>query len=417
MGDFLNLAPPARTSSRPAIVALLLGLALWLLLDRAPAHADRWGTPYQARVTADQSVVYSQPDRSSPPVGPLWRDAIVVVLEEKTGTDGARWAKIPDGFIPYREIAEFYTPWTAEVSVPRVSIYAKPYQASGVIRTAVEGDLLRVTGVSHGLEGDEATWWATTAGYLPLGTLRWATNDWAGWWQAPAPSEASRGWWAEVIEQARVRPAPSLQAPVLGLFSGGEHVKVLAEEQGEPIDGNPLWYRIDGGRYAGGRIHSTVVRRLLDPRANTTRPEGGAPDGTWIVVDRTASSLTFVREGNPQFVTYVSIGKAGAATPTGTYTTFGKFYGDRMSSRNVENPTNPYDLPNVPFTQYYKEGGYGIHGTYWHDLFGTRQSQGCINLTLSDSAYLFDLTEPLVPHGFNEAWGDPWLATPVVIVD
>jgi lipoprotein-anchoring transpeptidase ErfK/SrfK len=90
-----------------------------------------------------------------------------------------------------------------------------------------------------------------------------------------------------------------------------------------------------------------------------------------------------------------------------------------MSSRTVANPTHPYDLPNVPFTQYYKDGGYGIHGTYWHDYFGQPESQGCINLTWADAAYLFQLTEPTLAPGDVVAWASSrgGNATPVVILD
>jgi lipoprotein-anchoring transpeptidase ErfK/SrfK len=34
--------------------------------------------------------------------------------------------------------------------------------------------------------------------------------------------------------------------------------------------------------------------------------------------------------------------------------------------------------------------GYGIHGTYWHNNFGTPMSHGCVNLTIEDSAWMFD---------------------------
>jgi lipoprotein-anchoring transpeptidase ErfK/SrfK len=68
---------------------------------------------------------------------------------------------------------------------------------------------------------------------------------------------------------------------------------------------------------------------------------------------------------------------------------------------NAANPDadHPYDLPNVPFVQYYKDGGFAIHATYWHDQFGTDESQGCINMTVTDAAYLFGQTLPLVPDG------------------
>jgi hypothetical protein len=87
-----------------------------------------------------------------------------------------------------------------------------------------------------------------------------------------------------------------------------------------------------------------------------------------------------------------------------------------MTSTSVPDAEHPYDLPNVPFAQYYRDGGLAIHGTYWHDLFGTDQSQGCVNLTWGDAAYLFGQTRPDVPADANERWVSPREATPIVIV-
>ncbi len=39
-------------------------------------------------------------------------------------------------------------------------------------------------------------------------------------------------------------------------------------------------------------------------------------------------------------------------------------------------------------------GGYSIHGTYWHDKFGTQQSAGCTNLTNGDAEFIFSKTLP-----------------------
>jgi L,D-transpeptidase catalytic domain len=55
------------------------------------------------------------------------------------------------------------------------------------------------------------------------------------------------------------------------------------------------------------------------------------------------------------------------------------------------------------------------HGTYWYDNFGTNASQGCINLTWTDAAYLFGQTLPQTPA--DAAAGDsPQEATPLVIL-
>ena len=48
-----------------------------------------------------------------------------------------------------------------------------------------------------------------------------------------------------------------------------------------------------------------------------------------------------------------------------------------------------YDLPNVPYTQYFYKG-YGLHGTYWHHNFGTPMSHGCINMPTDQAEWAFN---------------------------
>src|SRR5947209_3000821 len=106
-------------------IPFLVGLA-WLthLALATPVHANRFGPPWQSRVAVDQTTLFSQPDRSSAPVGPLARGQIVVVVNEKDADDGTAWTQVPDGWIVSRDIAEETAPWIAEVSLPSVLIYA-----------------------------------------------------------------------------------------------------------------------------------------------------------------------------------------------------------------------------------------------------------------------------------------------------
>jgi hypothetical protein len=361
-------------------------------------------------VTADQTTLYSSPDRSSP-VGPLPRGAIVVVIGSQSDM-----TQTPDGWVPSADVAEAIQPWIAEVSDRSATLYAKPDAQSDVLRTASQGDLVRVTGVSPGIDGDPDLWWATTDGYVGLHAIRSTDNPAAQQWTLPAADDATRGWWG-IVKAANVRAAPSTDAPIVGEFSGGEHVKVLSEEPGDEVDGNATWYRIDGGRFAGAHVHSSLIDRLPDPEPSLVPPDREVGHDPWIVVDRAASTLTLLRDGQPQFTTYVSLGKAGVETPEGTYTTFIKYRADRMASTTVPDAEHAYDLPNVPFTEYFKADGSAIHGTYWHDAFGTTQSQGCINLTWTDSEYVFDQTRPQIPGDQIGFAIDPAQATPVVIIN
>ena len=393
-----------------AVVCALVAALVW---SASPARANRLGPPWLAEVV-DEATVYDEPDGTER--GRFGPRSLLAVTDELEADDGTTWYATPNGWVVADEVTERTDPFVAEVAVPRVSVHARPWGTSKIRRTASEGDLVRVTGLSPGMNGDDGIWWATTEGYVPFGTLRSSASEWARRWALPDPSEARGGWWGAVRSLANVRAGATFDAPVVGTLPAGTRAKVLAEEAGPQGE---VWYRIDGGRYAGARVHAGLVERLPAPRPSMTAPDRSAPGGMWLVVDRDASTLTLVRDGRPEMVTYVSLGEAGMETPDGTYGTIGKFQADDMSSANVDDDYRgePYDLPNVPFTQYYKEGGYALHGTYWHDDFGTPESHGCINLTWTDAAYLFGLTSPSLARGEDVRWTELENATPVVITD
>ena len=55
----------------------------------------------------------------------------------------------------------------------------------------------------------------------------------------------------------------------------------------------------------------------------------------------------------------------------------------------VQDMSGPgYYLRNVPWVMFFYKD-YGLHGTYWHNNFGTPMSRGCVNLTIADAAWLF----------------------------
>jgi lipoprotein-anchoring transpeptidase ErfK/SrfK len=281
---------------------------------------------------------------------------------------------------------------------------------------ANQGELLRMIGVAPGIDGDTAEWWAATDGYVPPNSVTHTANEWAASWALPNPSEAPHGWWGEVNSASKIHAGPTLQASVVGTLVAGDRVKVLGEEA-DLHDGDPNpWYRIDGGRYAGGRIYSQRVTRLPDPQPNIAEPSGIALNH-WIVVHRPSSTLTLVKDGQPQFTTYVALGKAGLETAVGQYGLIAKYLADDMDSATVPTAERAYFMPNVPFTQSFIDDGSAIHGTYWHDKFGAQESQGCVNLTWNDATYLFEQTRPELAAGDTVIWARGDQRTTILIVD
>ena len=59
-----------------------------------------------------------------------------------------------------------------------------------------------------------------------------------------------------------------------------------------------------------------------------------------------------------------------------------------------------FELRDVPYIQYF-ESGYALHAAYWHDVFGTPRSHGCVNLAPVDAHRIFFWTDPPVPAGWH----------------
>lgn len=96
----------------------------------------------------------------------------------------------------------------------------------------------------------------------------------------------------------------------------------------------------------------------------------------------------------------VSTGRDGWETPAGNFSVYLKYLKTDMRGQ-AQGET--WDVPDVPHVMYFRSGGYAIHGTYWHNTFGTgaRLSHGCVNLPLDMAAALYEWTPigtPVIVH-------------------
>jgi lipoprotein-anchoring transpeptidase ErfK/SrfK len=102
----------------------------------------------------------------------------------------------------------------------------------------------------------------------------------------------------------------------------------------------------------------------------------------WIDVDLTNQSL-YAYEGDVIVNSFiVSTGTWATPTVTGQFNVYIKYRSAPMSGPG-------YYLPDVPYIMYFY-GDYGLHGTYWHNNFGTPMSHGCVNLRTDDAGWLYN---------------------------
>lgn len=110
-------------------------------------------------------------------------------------------------------------------------------------------------------------------------------------------------------------------------------------------------------------------------------------DSKSIVVDLSEQRLYMKQDGKTIGSFLVSTGR-WFPTPTGQWRIWGKFRTTTMEGGSKELSTY-YNLPNVPYTMYY-DRGYGIHGAYWHNNFGTPMSHGCTNMKPEEAAIVYN---------------------------
>ncbi len=127
------------------------------------------------------------------------------------------------------------------------------------------------------------------------------------------------------------------------------------------------------------------------PDADEDDNQDGIPDGDeaprqpdpnaerWIEVDLTNQYMRAWQGDVVVMETYVSTGKAGFETPPGTY-----FVNSKIESQTMAGVIGgeSYNVPDVPWVMYFTDRGHAIHGTYWHENFGTPMSHGCVNLPM-----------------------------------
>ncbi|MEL6405803.1 MAG: L,D-transpeptidase family protein [Chloroflexota bacterium] len=135
------------------------------------------------------------------------------------------------------------------------------------------------------------------------------------------------------------------------------------------------------------QIYMTVIKP-------TPRPDDVF--GRWVAVDLFEQSLVAYDGNRPVFATLISTGLPGTETNEGVFEVWARLERDGMSG--ATGAPNAYALQSVPWVQYFDDG-ISLHGTYWHDLFGYRRSRGCVNLSISDSRWVYDFFTPTAQAG------------------
>jgi lipoprotein-anchoring transpeptidase ErfK/SrfK len=185
-------------------------------------------------------------------------------------------------------------------------------------------------------------------------------------------------------------------------------------------DGDP-WYRIFD-ELVGFPYHVPAIHLRPIPLEEWSPITPDIPlEDKHIEVNLTTQTLTAYELDKEVLQTKISSGIANSGrntglstqTPSGEFRILSKYPSKHMGNGSLFASPEDYELPGVPWTCFFHEAGYALHGTYWHDNFGAPMSRGCVNMRIEEAKWLFQWVRPL--HDPNRTY-TPGYGTRVVII-
>lgn len=183
------------------------------------------------------------------------------------------------------------------------------------------------------------------------------------------------GW---LVDHTKARSGPGYAFPEVGETIYRE--SVVQVYQKTTADGTD-WYQIGFDRWLERRYIRVV-------EFNPVPPEG-VDNGRWIEVNLYEQTVTVYENGRLLFATMVATGGEPFFTRPGLHKIREKKPLETMQGAFEADRSDFYYLQDVPWTMYFDEAR-ALHGAYWRAWYGFPGTHGCVNLSIGDSAWLFN---------------------------
>lgn len=340
------------TLSRRDFIKLVGGAAGMLALrpfSRVLPLTDFPQSPRLGRnCTGGKITIHSQPQGNAPVIKEIYEDTVVAWLREVTGyMEGQfnqRWVETPEGFIH------------------AAGLQPVEYHPNEPLKELPAG---------------KAGFWAeVTVPYVDFVL------------ENPVPSSP---WLKDAVQWNR--PTRLYYSQVMWI----DQVKI------SEVTGN-LIYRINEPYGSYGDIfwaEAAAFRPLTAEEVAPLSPDVD-PAEKKVVANLTYQTLSCFEAGREVFFCQMSSGAKWDAngnpvdawsTPIGEHWTWRKSLSIHMAGGTV---SGGYDTPGVSWTNLFSGTGVAIHSTFWHNLYGTPRSHGCINVRPEDAKWIFRWTTPVV---------------------
>jgi lipoprotein-anchoring transpeptidase ErfK/SrfK len=293
----------------------------------------------------------------------------------------------------------------ARVAIREIDLRALPDDQSEIVGKRYRDQLVQIYFEMEATDGPEfynRLWYRAWGGYLHSAYLQRVKLN----FNRPLNEIPEGGQLGEVT-------VPFTQSYSYSRYDGWRHEYRLYYETthwvtgiDEGPDGEP-WYRItDELQPVDYHIPAIHVRPIPAEELIPISPDVPASDKR-IEIELARQTLTAFESGEQVFQTKVSTGVSRSTppengiptdTPKGRFNIYSKMPSKHMGDGNLmrgDFDLEAYELVGVPWTTFFAQGGYALHGTYWHNNFGWQMSHGCVNMRNEDARWIFRWTTPV----------------------
>lgn len=299
------------------------------------------GPPSLGRVTVDAIRSYQEPSYKSQPIRWYRRDTLLTIFEEILSENNMyrnrRWYRIGNGFV--------HSMYVQHIEKPTTNPVVQQIPTDGVL------GLLTVP-YSQSLQFHSGG--RTSSLYrLYYETTHWVT----GLEQGPD----GKPWYRLTDELLKIK-----------YYVPASHLRIINADSISPLS-----------------AHVPPSDKLI--RIKLATQELSAYEGDRLVYQAKISSG--IPTNGP------SSNGIPTDTPKGKYHISLKMPSKHMGDGEITPDVSAYELLGVPWNCFFTATGVALHGTFWHDNFGSRMSHGCVNLPNNDALWLYRWTDPVIAPG------------------
>ncbi len=235
--------------------------------------------------------------------------------------------------------------------------------AAGVLRYVSFIDVQRVNGKPYVMLKSGEWMRASPAAYSNFQGLLFTRN----------PGN-SFGW---LVDHTHAHSAPSSTSPEVGdLIYRETPVQIYQKVSNEGTD----WYQIGFDQW--------ISRQYIRQVVVSPTPPAGVDNNRWIEVNLYEQTVSVYENGQLLFATMMASGVEPLYTRPGLFKIYQKKPLETMQGAFAADRSDFYYLQDVPWTMYFDEAR-ALHGAYWRAWYGYAGTHGCVNLSIGNSAWLF----------------------------